>query len=77
MKKNTVHKIVLQYVLQKSGNILSSIQYKLYIENVYKQSKLDHTFYKECAKLMSHWWTFIYWQRVKSVSSSSLDKIEN
>ena len=26
MKKNTVHKIVIQYILQKSGNILSNIK---------------------------------------------------
>lgn len=34
MKKIIVHKIVIQYISQKSGNILSSIQYKLYNGNV-------------------------------------------
>lgn len=54
-----------------SGNILSSIQYKLYNEDVLSQ-KLDHTFLQGVCKINVQW-TFIYWQREKSVSPASLD----
>lgn len=38
MNKNTDNKTVIQYILQKFGNILS-IQYKLYSDNVQEVCK--------------------------------------